>query len=116
MKPSTIYIILAAAMALCFLVMPAFSAPSNQSASLILLVQHSGCGFAINGSQYHDLKIGVFGIAEFDPAKIGKLISDNKTLGQIKSDIKNQVVNEVDAASYNGSLNIGGEPLQAVQY
>ncbi len=108
MKHSTKSLILAAAMALCLLVMPALCAPSNQSSSLILLVQHSGSGFAINGSEVHLLKIGILGIAEFDPAKIGKLISDNKTLGQIKSDIKDQVMTEMDDASYNGSLVLGG--------
>jgi len=87
--------------------MPALSAPANQSTSLVLLVQHSGIGFAINGSEYHILKIAVLGIAEFDPAEISKLISDNKTLGLIKSDIKNQVINEINAASYNGSLMLG---------
>ncbi len=107
MKHSTKSIILAAFMALCLLVMPAFSASSNQSASLILLAQHSGSGFAINGSEYHVLKIGILSITELDPAKIDKLISDNKTLGQIKSDIKNELKNEMDAASYNGSLMLG---------
>lgn len=107
MKSSTRSIILAAFMALCLLVMPAFSAPSNQSTSLVLLVQHSGSGFAINGSQYHVLKIGILSITEFDPAKIDELISDNKTLGQIKSDVKNEIKNETDAASYNGSLMLG---------
>jgi len=112
MKTSTKSLILAAAMALCLFVMPALCAPSNQSssnqsASVVLLVQHFGSGFAINGSDYHNLKIGILGIAEFDPAKIGGLISDNKTLGKIKSDIKNEVMNEMDAASYNGSLILG---------
>jgi hypothetical protein len=105
MKSSIRSIMLAASIAFCLLIMPALSAPSNQS--LVLLVQHSGSGFAINGSQYHDLQVGILGIAEFDPAKIGDLISDNKTLGQIKSDIKNQVINETNAASYNGGLLLG---------
>lgn len=107
MKQPTKSLILAASIAICFLVMPALSAPANQSTSLVLLVQHSGIGFAINGSEYHILKIAVLGIAEFDPAEISKLISDNKTLGLIKSDIKNQVINEINAASYNGSLMLG---------
>jgi hypothetical protein len=99
---STKSIMLAASMAFCLLVIPALSAPSNQS--MILLVQHSGSGFAVNGSQYHDLQIGILGIAEFDSTKISNLISDNKTLGQIKSDLKNQVINETDAAVYSGRL------------
>ena len=112
MKHSIKSIILAVFMVLCLLVMPAFSAPSNQSASnqsasFVLLVQQSGSGFAINGSQYHDLKIGILGIAELNPAKIANLISDNKTLGQIKSDILNEVTNETDAASYAGGLLLG---------
>lgn len=100
-------LMLAAFIALCLLIIPALSAPSNQSDSLILLVKHSGSGFAINGSEYHILKIAVLGIAEFDSADIDKLISDNKTLGQIKSDIKDQIKNEMDNASYNGSLMLG---------
>lgn len=108
MKPSTKSLILAASIAFCLLVVPALSASSNQSTSLVLLVQHSGIGFAINGSEYHILKIGVLGIAEFDPAKIGNLISDNKTLGQIKSDLKSKIIDEMDNASYNGSLMLGG--------
>ncbi len=107
MKHSTKSIILAAFMALCLLVVPAFSAPSNQSTSLVLLSLNSGSGFAINDSQYHVIRIGILSIAELDPAKIDKLISDNKTLGQIKSDIKNELKNEMDAASYNGSLMLG---------
>ncbi|MFB3766517.1 MAG: hypothetical protein ACE14P_14895 [Methanotrichaceae archaeon] len=104
MEPSIKCLILAVAMAFCLLVMPALSVSSNQSTSLVLLVQHSGSGFAINGSEFHVLKVGILGIAELDPAKIDNLISDNKTLGQIKSEIKDEVKSEMDAASYNGSL------------
>ena len=40
-------------------------------------------------------------------AKIDNLISDNKTLGQIKSDIKTELYSEMDAAPANGSLKLG---------
>lgn len=110
MKYSTL--ILAASIALCLLITPALSTPSNQSASLVLLVKHSGSGFAINGSDYHVLKIAVLGVSEFNSSEIGKLISDNKTLGQIKSDIKDQVKSEMDNASYDGILMFGGSLYQ----
>lgn len=106
MKYSTL--MLAVSIALCLLIMPALSSPSNQSASMVLLVKHSGSGFAINGSDYHVLKIAVLGVSEFNSTEIGKLISDNKTLGQIKSDIKDQVKSEMDNASYDGILMLGG--------
>lgn len=106
MKYSTL--MLAVSIALCLLIMPALSSPSNQSASMVLLVKHSGSGFAINGSEYHVLKIAVLGVSEFNSTEIGKLISDNKTLGQIKSDIKDQVKSEMDNASYDGILMLGG--------
>ncbi len=107
MKYSTL--ILAASIALCLLIAPALSSPTNQSASSVLLVKHSGSGFAINGSDYHVLKIAVLGISEFNSSKIDNLISDNKTLGEIKSEIKDQVKSVMDNASYDGILMLGGD-------
>jgi hypothetical protein len=43
----------------------------------------------------------------FDSAKINSLISDNKTLRQIKSDMKKEIYSEMDAAPANGSLKLG---------
>jgi len=73
-------------------------------------VYYSGDGFAMRGSQdgqYHILKMSIVSLVVFDSAKIDSLISDNKTLGQIKSDMKKEIYSEVDAAPSNGSLKLG---------
>jgi len=148
MKLSIKALILVASVALCLMVVPAFSVPSDgqnssagvkisacmgsvgkgvvdngscsgyytdnesmkRSALLIMPVYYSGDGFAMSGSQdsqYHILKMSIASLVIFDSAKIDKLISDNKTLGQIKSDIKTELYSEMDAAPSNGSLKLG---------
>lgn len=148
MKLSIKALILVASVALCLMVVPAFSVPSDgqnssagvkisactgsdgkgvvdngscsgyytdnesmkRSALLIMPVYYSGEGFAMSGSQdsqYHILKMSIASLVIFDSAKIDKLISDNKTLGQIKSDIKTELYSEMDAAPSNGSLKLG---------
>ncbi len=149
MKLSIKALILVASVALCLMVVPAFSVPSDgqnssagvkipacmgavgkigigdsgscsgyntdnesmkRSALLIMPVCYSGDGFAMSGSQdsqYHILKMSIASLVIFDSAKIDKLISDNKTLGQIKSDIKTELYSEMDAAPANGSLKLG---------
>ncbi len=76
----------------------------------IMPVYYSGDGFAMSGSQnnqYHILKMSIASLVIFDSAKIDSLISDNKTLGQIKSDIRTEMYSEMDAAPANGSLKLG---------
>ena len=143
MKLSIKALILVASVALCLMVVPAFSVPSDgqnssrgdkipaymgsvgkigigdnntdnesmmRSALLIMPVCYSGDGFAMSGSQdsqYHILKMSIASLVIFDSAKIDKLISDNKTLGQIKSDMKTELYSEMDAAPSNGSLKLG---------
>jgi hypothetical protein len=67
----------------------------------------AGSGFAMSGNQNHVLKMNLESKIKPDLAGIKKLISDNKTLGQIKSDIKAKINAEISAASYNGSLHLG---------
>lgn len=70
-------------------------------------IRKAGSGFAMSGSQYHVLRMNIEGNIEPDLTGIKMLISDNKTLGQIKSDIKAKMNAEIMAASYNGSLHLG---------
>lgn len=117
MTSSIKYLILTASMALCLMVVPAFSASLdehnntslNDSALLIMPVHYSGSGFATSESQYHVLKMNIMGVVQFDLEKINGLISDNKTLAQIKSDMKTEINSEIDAAPYNGSIMLGSD-------
>ena len=133
MKTSIKSLILVASVALCLMAMPAFSAPSdsqnntssiecklpgdmgrfpdiaahNASNSLPVSAHYSGSGFATSDGQYHTLKMNIVGVIKFDIAKINGLISDNKTLSQIKSDVQSEMYSEMDAAPYNGTLVLG---------
>ena len=151
MKRSIKALILVASVVLCLMVVPAFSAPSDdhnstssagckilpadpmqakmvikdngscsgnyidnattkRSSLWVMPVYYSGDGFAMSGSQdsqYHILKMSIASLVIFDSAKIDSLISDNKTLGQIKSDMKTELYSEIDAAPANGSLKLG---------
>ncbi|VVB72754.1 Uncharacterised protein [uncultured archaeon] len=133
MKSQIKSVMLVASVALCLMVMPALSAPycslNNTSAigcklatgglpdndslkaseTLVMPVHSTGSGFAISDSQYHFIKMNIVGAVEFDIAKINSLVSDNKTLAQIKSDMKSEIYSEMDAAPYNGSLVIGND-------
>jgi hypothetical protein len=135
MKSSVKSLILVASVALCLIAMPAFSAPldgqnntssiedklpvdmgrfsnnasNNASDSLSVLARYSGSGFATSEDQYHTLKMNVMGMVAFDVSKINGLISDNKTLAQIKSDMQSEIYSEMDAASYNGTLMLGND-------
>jgi hypothetical protein len=135
MKSSIKSLILVASVALCLMAMPAFSAPPdnqnntssigcklpgdmgrfsdiadhNASNSLPVSAHYSGSGFATSNSQYHILKMNIVGLIEFDIAKINGLISDNKTLAQIKSDVQSEVYSEMDAGHYNGTLVLGND-------
>jgi|GEM_PF-1251975 len=149
MKSSIKSLMLVAAVALCLMVVPAFSAPNmdndkspgnmgpdgkgpgfmarfsgpdggapgyngefkcflgdNASMSRGFNVKHSGEGFAISGGQYHVLNINVRGEVDLDPEAIKDIVSDNKTLGEIKSETK-AAINA--ATTYNGSLVFGKE-------
>ena len=70
-------------------------------------IRQGGNGFAISGNEYHVLEMNVKGKIAPNSADMAKLISDNKTLAQIKSDIKAMINAEIAAASYNGSLHLG---------
>ena len=86
------------------------NATTKRSDLWVMPVYYSGDGFAISGSQdsqYHILKMSIASLVIFDSAKIDSLISDNKTLGQIKSDMKTELYSEMDAAPANGSLKLG---------
>jgi hypothetical protein len=70
-------------------------------------IHQAGKGFAISDNQNHILWMNIEGQMNPDPAEIQKLISENKTLAQIKSDIKAKMDAEISAANYNGSLRLG---------
>ncbi|HWQ19759.1 MAG TPA: hypothetical protein VN455_08275 [Methanotrichaceae archaeon] len=143
MKSSIKSLMLVAAVALCLMVVPAFSAPNimdnkgpgnmgpdgnkdmgrfaghdgsapgcngfpgdNTSMHKGFSIEHSGEGFAISGSQYHVLNVNVKGQVNLDPETIKGIASDNKTLGEIKSEAK-AAINA--ATTYNGSLVFGKE-------
>jgi hypothetical protein len=66
-----------------------------------------GSGFAMSGNQYHVLRMNIESKVTLNPANLKKLISENKTLGQIKSDLKAEIKAEMSAASINGSPHLG---------
>jgi hypothetical protein len=70
-------------------------------------IHQAGKGFAIGDDQNHILWMRIVGQINPDPDEIQKLISENKTLAQIESDIKAKMDAEISAASYNGSLRLG---------
>jgi hypothetical protein len=77
------------------------------NATKAIEIRKSGSGFAMSGNQNHVLRMNIEGKMKPDFADIKKLISDNKTLGQIKSEIKAKMNADITAASYNGSLHLG---------
>jgi len=77
------------------------------NATKAIEIRKSGSGFAMSGNQNHVVRMNIEGKIKPDFADIKKLISDNKTLGQIKSEIKAKMNAEISAASYNGSLHLG---------
>lgn len=86
----------------------AFNCPLGDNTSMHkgFSIVHSGEGFAISGSQYHVLNVNVRGQVNLDPETIKGIASDNKTLGQIKSEAKAAIS---AATTYNGSLVFGKE-------
>jgi hypothetical protein len=70
-------------------------------------IRKSGSGFAMSGNKNHVLRMNIEGKIKPDFAGIKNLVSDNKTLGQIKSEMKAKMNAEISAASYNGSLRLG---------
>jgi len=77
---------------------------NNTSKPKGFTVKHSGEGFATNGSQSHVMNINLRGQVNLEPEAMKEIISDNKTLGQIKS----ETMAAIDAATtYNGSLMFG---------
>lgn len=80
---------------------------ANWNATREIEIRKMGSGFAMSGNQNHVLKIGIEGKIKPDFGDIKTLISDNKTLGQIKSEIKAKMNSLISAASYNGSLHLG---------
>ena len=79
----------------------------NCNATKAIEIRKMGSGFAMSGNQNHVIRMNIEGQIKPDFADIKKLVSDNKTLGQIKSDIKAKMNAEISAASYNGSLHMG---------
>jgi hypothetical protein len=69
-------------------------------------IRKFGSGFAMSGNHNHVIMMNIEGKMKPDFADIKKLISDNKTLGQIKSEIKAKMSADISAASYNGSLHL----------
>lgn len=80
---------------------------ANWNKTQTIEIRKAGIGFATSGNDNHVLRLNVEGNIKPDFADIKKLISDNKTLGQIKSEIKAKRNAEIAAASFNGSLHIG---------
>ena len=79
----------------------------NWSATRAIEIRKDGSGFAMSGNQNHVIRMNIEGKIKPDFAGIKNLISDNKTLGQIKSEMKEKMNAEISAASYNGSLHLG---------
>ena len=79
----------------------------NWNATKAIEIRKMGSGFAMSGNQNHVIRMNIEGQIKPDFADIKKLVSDNKTLGQIKSDIKAKINAEISSASYNGSLHMG---------
>lgn len=77
------------------------------NATKAIEIRKVGTGFAMNGNQNHVIRMKIEGKIKPDFADIKKLISDNKTLGQIKSEIKAKMIADITAASFNGSLHLG---------
>ena len=77
------------------------------NATRAIEIRKTGSGFAMSGNQNHVVRMNIEGKIKPDFAAIKNLISDNKTLGQIKSEIKAKMEAEISAASYNGSLHLG---------
>jgi len=73
----------------------------------VVKIRKTGSGFATSGDQYHALRMNIVGNVTLNPANLKKLVSENKTLGQIKSDMKAELNSELAAGSYNGSLHLG---------
>jgi hypothetical protein len=88
---------------------------NNSSVPMIIENYRAGSGFAIGDSQYHVLDLKLESVASLDLAKINGLVSDNKTLRQIRSDIKSEINSQEAAGSHNGSLRLG-EEVQAAQH
>lgn len=82
---------------------------NNSSVPMIIENYRAGSGFAIGDSQYHVLDLKLESVASLDLAKINGLVSDNKTLRQIRSDIKSEINSQEAAGSHNGSLRLGEE-------
>jgi hypothetical protein len=70
-------------------------------------IRKVGNGFALTDNQYHLLKIKIDGEIVPDMGSFKTMISDNKTLGQIKSEMKDKIKAEIASASYNGNLTLG---------
>jgi len=79
----------------------------NWNATKAIEVRKIGSGFAMSGNQNHIIRMNIEGKIKPDFKDIKNLISDNKTLGQIKTEIKAKMNAEISAASYNGSLHLG---------
>lgn len=81
----------------------------NMTKEMTMKVLKSGTGFATatSGDQYHELKVSIVSTAKFDASKIRDLVSDNKTIAEIKSQIKAEMFAQMDAASHNGTLMLG---------
>jgi len=79
----------------------------NWNETRAIEIRKTGNGFAMSSSKNHVLRLNIEGNIKPDLAGMKKLISDNKTLGQIKSEIKAKMDAEISAASYNGSLHLG---------
>lgn len=69
-------------------------------------IRKAGSGFASTEKDNQVLRLNIEGKIKPDFADMKKLISDNKTIGQIKSEIKAKRDAEIAAASFNGSLHL----------
>lgn len=78
----------------------------SHNATRTIEVRQGGNGFAISGNEYHIVEMNIEGEMTPNPSEFAKLISDNKTLAQIKSDITAKINAEMAAISYNGSLHL----------
>jgi hypothetical protein len=80
------------------------NASLNYSGERVMRALHSGRGFAMSDNGYHALKVNVMSDFNLDTSRLNGLVSENKTLGQIKSDIEAELDAQESAANHSGLL------------
>jgi hypothetical protein len=74
-----------------------------------LITFSSGDGFALSGDLAYPIKAKLISKAVINSSAIQSLISDNKTLAQIKADIEGAILGEIAAANHTGRITVGND-------